>query len=169
MCFRSVCERTSWNFDTLIKFFFSLLYSSQQSLFRWFQNIRTKTISIASFCVAVVIIEGIFFFQTKDLLQCEQMVPVLLFLLCFIFITTNLRLAGGYHLPSAVDAVLGEKYQQEIWMEKKKVSNILLYILFSLGKKHMGTRNMKGWRIKNNETHPATKSTNSHEGWNLSQ
>ena len=44
---------------------FSLLYSSQWSLFRWFKNIRTKTISIASFCVAVTIIEGIFFFQTK--------------------------------------------------------------------------------------------------------
>ena len=42
------------------------------------------------------------------------------------FITTNLRLAGGYHLPSAVDVVLGGE---------KQVSNILLYILFSLGKK----------------------------------
>ena len=54
------------------------------------------------------------------------MVPVLFFLLCFIFIATNLRLAGGYHLPSAVDVVFGGE---------KKVSNILLYILFSLGKK----------------------------------
>ena len=48
------------------------------------------------FCVAVTIIEGIFFFlfffQTKYVPQCEQMVPVLL------FITTNLRLAGGYNL-----------------------------------------------------------------------
>ena len=42
------------------------------------------------------------------------------------FITTNLRLAGGYHLPSAVDVVFGGE---------KKVNNILLYILFSLGKK----------------------------------
>ena len=41
------------------------------------------------------------------------------------FITINLRLAGGYHLPSAAVVFGGEK----------KVSNILLYILFSLGKK----------------------------------
>ena len=77
--------------------------------------------------MAIVIIEGIFIFQTKYVLQCEQMVPVLLFLLCFMFIATNLRLAGGYHLPSAVDVVFGGE---------KKVSNISLYILFSLGKKH---------------------------------
>ena len=54
-----------------------------------------------------MIVEGIFFSQTKTkyVPQCEQMVPVLMFLLCFIFITDNLRLAGGYHLPSAVDVL----------------------------------------------------------------
>ena len=63
--------------------------------------------------MAITIIEGIFFFQTKYVPQCEQVVPVLLFLLCFMFIATNLRLAGGYHLPSAVDVVfLGGKSEQ---------------------------------------------------------
>ena len=42
------------------------------------------------------------------------------------FIATNLRLAGGYHLLSTVDDVFGGE---------KKGINILLYILFSLGKK----------------------------------
>ena len=70
------------------------------------------------------LIEVIFFFHSmyRNVNKCEQMVPVLLFLLCFMFITTNLRLAGGYNLPSAVYVVFGGE---------KKVSNILLNILFS--------------------------------------
>ena len=50
------------------------------------------------------------------------MVPVLLFILCFIFITTNLRLAGGYHLPSAVDVVF--------WGGKKSEQYFIIYFIF---------------------------------------
>ena len=71
------------------------------------------------------------------------------------FITTNLRLAGGYHLPSAVDVVFGG--------EKNSEQYFIIYFIF------IRERNVNGWRIKNNETHLATKSTNSCEGWNLSQ
>ena len=50
------------------------------------------------------------------------MVPVLLFLLCFMFITTNLRLAGGYHLPSAVHIVFGGR--------KKSEQYFIIYFIF---------------------------------------
>ena len=46
-----------------VLFFSSLLQSMITVLV--IRNIWTETISIASFCVAIAIIEGIFFFQTK--------------------------------------------------------------------------------------------------------
>ena len=121
------CEQTIWNLDTLIKFFFSLLQSTIAILMIQKHSNRDHWYYIVLCCHHDY--WGDFLLPDK---VCTAMwtngsciiVPSLL--LCFMFITTNFRLAGGYHLPSAVDVVFGGE---------KKVSNILLYILFSLGKK----------------------------------
>ena len=122
MCFRSVCERTIWNFHTLIKFFFFSSTPANNRCFDDSKKIWTETISIALFCVTIAIIEGIifflFFFQTKYVPYWSD------FLLPKYVLQCLLQLIGGWLV-----AIICQVQYMLFWGEKKKWA-IFYYIFY---------------------------------------